>query len=433
MSRPPDPTEPSPGLGSEGFGYDQGELRCEQVRIAELAQRFGTPLYVYSRAALTHRLQALRTAFGAEAMICYAVKSNGNLSLLRLLHSLGAGFDIVSGGELLRLQAAGVPAAQVVFAGAGKQRWEIEAAVAAGIAMCNVESPHEIELLRRAAAALGRRVPVALRINPDIEAGSHRYISTGRAETKFGVGLAAAKELVRAIRAAPQLELVGYHVHLGSQLASVEPYARAFDKVAGFLAADPSHAEGVRCYDLGGGFGVAYGEPSARLDVAALAAALLPRLQRLRLRAVLEPGRYLVADAGVLVTTVLGEKTTGRKRFVLVDAAMNDLLRPALYQARHPIAPVRAPERPPDPLPGDVVGPVCETSDFLGLGLRLPALQPGELLAVFAAGAYGASMASNYNSRCRPAEVLVDRDRARLIRRRESFDELWTPEKECLE
>ncbi|MCR9248453.1 MAG: diaminopimelate decarboxylase [bacterium] len=425
-------TTPCPESGSTAFhrghpgAVGAGEVWCEGVRLTELVDRFGTPLYVYSGAAIDDRAARLRAAFGEDAVICYAVKANSNLSLLRRLAAQGLGFDLVSGGEIERLAAANLSAAQGVFAGVGKEPWEIEAAVAAGILFFNVESEHELPLLAAAARATGRTIPVALRLNPNVAAGTHAYITTGKSENKFGIALARAAEVVRAIVDEPGLELRGYHVHLGSQLRSVQPYVDALDRVAAFADADPRHRDGVTHYDLGGGFGISYGE-GLELDVAAVAEQLLPRLEDRGWTPVLEPGRYLVGDAGVLVTRVLGGKQQGGTEFVLVDAAMNDLLRPALYQADHPIAPV-APARAGPSRRVDVVGPVCETGDFLARGRELPPLAAGDLLAVFGAGAYGASMASNYNSRRRPAEVLVDGGTARLIRRRESFTQLFQNE-----
>lgn len=416
---------PCPVAGTPWFHRRGGELWCEDVPIGRLARRFGTPLYVYSGAAIDQRLAAVRGAFGPEAHVCYAVKANGNLALLRRVHRGGAGFDLVSGGELRRLQAAGVPATGAVLAGVGKEPWELAEAVAAGILMINVESPHELPLLAAAAAAARTRVRVALRLNPDVDAGTHDYISTARKDNKFGIALADAAAVVAAIRREGALQLAGYHVHLGSQLRSVEPYSAALARVVAFADADPAHRDGITHYDLGGGFGIAYGHGEA-LDVGAVAAALRPTLVQRGWTAITEPGRYLVGDAGALITTVLGEKRQGGTDFVLVDAAMNDLLRPALYQAEHPIVAVA--ERPGEPRPVDVVGPVCETGDFLARSRMMPPCRRGDLLAVLAAGAYGASMASNYNTRRRPAEVLVDGNTAALVRRRETFEQLFANE-----
>ncbi|HLU40309.1 MAG TPA: diaminopimelate decarboxylase [Planctomycetota bacterium] len=424
--------DPYPPLaGTEAFHAQRGELHCEGVRVADLADRFGTPLFVYSGATIAARCARVRTSFGATAHVCYAVKANGNLHLLRRFADLGVGFDLVSRGELRRLLAAGVSPAGAVMAGVAKDDADVAEALAAGILLFNVESPHEVELLAREGARAGRRVPVALRVNPDVDAGTHAHISTARKENKFGVALSALPALVAAVRASPHLDLAGYHVHLGSQVRRAEPYLTAFERIADFLAADPAHRDGVRFYDLGGGFAVGYGDAQGQFDVDALAARLLPQLAARGLTPIVEPGRYLIADAGILVTRVLGTKAGSERDFVLVDAAMNDLIRPALYDAFHPIAAVSNPDRPAAARPCDVVGPVCESGDFLGRARALPALARGDLLAVFSAGAYGMAMASNYNSRRRPAEVLVDGNEARLIRRRERFEELWAAEVDC--
>lgn len=419
-------SEPCPGSGTPAFAYRSGALHCEDVPLAELVARFGSPLYVYSAATMRERATRVRAAFGADAHICYAVKANSNLNVLRLLHEEGCGFDLVSGGELERLRVAGLPTDQAVFAGVAKQAWEIEAAVAAGLLFFNVESPTELPLLAAAGEAAGKPVAVALRLNPNVEANTHKYISTGKDENKFGVAIDRAAEVVARIVADPWLSLVGYHVHLGSQLKTVDPYVEALERVMAFVDGDPDRGDGVRYYDLGGGFGISYGTGDV-LDVAAVAEALLPRLQQRGWRPVVEPGRFLVGDAGALVTSVIGEKSQGRSDFLLVDAAMNDLMRPALYQAEHPIVPVTQ-SSSAETRTADVVGPVCETGDFLGQKRALPRCERGDLLAVLAAGAYGASMASNYNSRRRPAEVIVDGDQFRLVRRRESFAQLFQDE-----
>ena len=416
---------PCPGAGTAHFHYRNGELHCEAAALAPLAERYGTPLYVYSSAAMRERYAAVRAAFGEPARICYAVKANGNRAILRLFDSLGAGFDLVSGGELLRLQAAGIDATRAVFAGVAKEPWEIEAGVRAAVAAFHVESAHELPLLAAAGRAAGVRVPVSLRLNPELELDTHAYIATARADSKFGVTLDQAAAVVARIAQEPQLRLCGYHVHLGSQLRTVEPWLQAFDRVAAFLDAAPGHAAGAQHYDLGGGFGIAYGR-GREFDVAALAAALLPRLRARGLVPVVEPGRFLVGDAGVLLATVLGEKRAGRTRFLLVDAAMNDLLRPALYGAEHPVAPLQ--QHGGGLAPVDLVGPVCESGDFLARGCMLPELRAGDRLAVLGAGAYGAAMASNYNSRRRPAEVMVAGGAAQLIRRREAWSRLWEDE-----
>ena len=425
MAAPADDRVPCPMAGSADFHYRRGELFCESVSLRELARAHGTPLYVYSAACIRDRYQAVRAAFGDAAQICYAVKANSNLSILQLLASLGAGFDLVSGGELQRLLAAGIDPRRAVFAGAAKAKWEIELGVKEQVRAFQVESPHELPLLAAAGRAHGRRVPIEVRLNPAIAVDTHAYIATARQDSMFGIDLDRAGALVAQIAGDPDLELVGYHVHLGSQLRAVEPYVQAFAAVAAFLRGAPARRLGVKHYDLGGGFGISYGKGEA-FPLAELAAALLPQLSAHGLRPMLEPGRYLVGDAGVLVTEVLGHKQSGSTSFVLVDAAMNDLLRPALYSAEHPIVPVADRGRASSTV--DVVGPVCESGDFLARARSLPSVESGELLAVLATGAYGISMASCYNTRRRPAEVLVDGASHRVIRRRESFAALWRDE-----
>lgn len=413
--------------GCSQYRWRQGELHCEDLPLSRLVEEYGSPLYVYSRAAMVERFALLRRAFGPDARIAYAIKSNSNLSLLRLFDQIGAGFDLVSLGELRRLQAAGIDSRDLVFAGVAKQPGELQAALAAGLSFFNLESEYELELLEAAGAAAGMPVPVALRLNVDVDAQTHEYISTGRKQDKFGLDLATAHRAVLAIHAAEHLHLVGYHLHLGSQIRSARPFLDAFSKVEEFMAAAPEHRLGLRYYDLGGGFGISYGDGEGILDVVALAEQLLPRLAHHDLIPVLEPGRFLVGDAGVLLCRVLGSKPGADRGFLLVDAAMNDLLRPSHYGAEHPLAPVEGPDRPTAGKV-DVVGPICESGDFLALDRELPAMQSGEVLAIFSAGAYGSAMASTYNSRRRPAEVLIDGAEARLIRRRDDYSDLWAQE-----
>jgi diaminopimelate decarboxylase len=421
-------TDPALATTGSQFRYRNETLHCEGVEASALVEEFGTPLYVYSRAGMTERFGMLRAAFGDDAKICYAVKSNSNLSILKLFAELGAGFDLVSGGELRRLQAAGVSTDSAVFAGVAKADWEIEEALSAGIMVFNLESEHELPVL----ADLGRRaerdVRIAVRLNVDVDADTHDYISTGRRQDKFGLGLGRAAKVVEQIAATPGLQLSGYHVHLGSLLRRIDPYMEALDRVLEFMDGAQVRREGVQFYDCGGGYGVSYGDGEGILDVSALGAAMLPRLQERGLTPILEPGRFLVADAGILLTEVLGVKESFGARFVLVDAAMNDLLRPALYGATHPIATVREPGPDAEFVDCNIVGPVCESADFLAKNRPLPVVDRGDRLAVLATGAYGFSMASNYNTRRRPAEVLVDGERTTLIRRREDFADLWAQE-----
>jgi diaminopimelate decarboxylase len=407
------------------FAYADGTLHAEQVPLASIAARFGTPCYVYSRAAIEAAFRDYDDALaGLPHLVCYAAKANGNLAVLDILARLGCGFDIVSGGELARVIAAGGDPARTVFSGVGKTDAELQAALAAGILCFNVESEGELHRLARVAQAAGRRAPISLRVNPDVDARTHPYISTGLRENKFGVPIEAAESLYRAAATLPSLAPVGVDMHIGSQVTELAPFRDAAQRLLALvdrLAQDGIVLEHV---DLGGGLGVRYKDesPLALGDYAAMVAELMRgRPQRL----IVEPGRRLVAGAGVLLTRVIDLKRNGEHGFAIVDAAMNDLLRPALYDAWHAVDPV-AP-RSGAPARWDVVGPVCESADFLARGRDL-VLAPGDLLAVRTAGAYGMSMSSNYNARPRAAEVVVDGAHAHLARRREAVEDLWRGE-----
>ncbi len=405
-----------------GFFRDGGALACDGVSLEAAAAEHGTPLYVYSRAAIEAAYDAYARAFAAVPhRICYAVKANGNGAILKILAGLGAGADIVSGGELLAALRAGFPPERIVFAGVGKSEAELALGLEHAIGEWNAESEEEIARLAAAAAARGTRARVSLRVNPDIDARSHPYISTGLRENKFGVPIAEAPEILRRARARDGIEVTGVQSHIGSQIVDTAPLAGAARALAELSRRLLDDGFALRTLDIGGGLGVSYdgsGAPSA----SHLAEAVLPAIAGLPLTLVLEPGRSLVAAAGALLTRVLYVKPGQGKRFVVVDAGMNDLLRPALYQAFHRIEPVRTHGRAPELV--DVVGPVCETSDFLARGRELERVEPGDLLVVRDAGAYGFSMASNYNMRPRPAELLVEAGRARLVRRRETFEDL---------
>ncbi len=409
------------------FVRRDGELHAEGVPLGRIAEACGTPCYVYSRATLERHYRAFDEALAGRAhLVCYAVKANGNLAVLDVLARLGAGFDIVSGGELARVLAAGGDPARVVFSGVGKSEAELRQALAAGIRCFNVESLPELERLERVAAALGRRAPVAVRVNPDVDPGTHPYIATGLRESKFGLDPDSALAAYRRAAASPHLEVVGIDCHIGSQLTAVEPFVDAARRVLDLV--DRLAAEGIvlRHLDLGGGLGVRYRD-EAPPEPAELARALGAAVGDRPLELLLEPGRAIAANAGILLTRVEYLKEAGGHRFAIVDAGMNDLLRPALYQAWHAIEPVR--ERTDAPARAwDIVGPVCETGDFLGRGRRL-ALAPGDLLAVRSAGAYGFVMSSNYNARPRCAEVMVDGDRFHVVRARETLEDLWRGER----
>lgn len=399
-----------------------GTCKVGGVPAETLARRFGTPLYVYDADLLRARFAAFRRAFaGRDLLVCYALKANPLGAVARLLAREGAGCDVVSGGELARALAAGFPPARIVFSGVGKTGPEIAAGLRAGISAFNVESREELDLLEREARRRGRPGRFAVRVTPGIKAGGHAHIKTGSADTKFGVEPAEALELCRISRRSRFLTLVGLQSHLGSQILSTGPYRAALKGLLGLARTLEGEGARLESLDLGGGMGIGYdGGPG--FDPAVLAAALAPGLRGRRERLILEPGRWLVGPVGTLLTRVVRNKETSRRRFVVVDAGMNDLLRPALYAARHRVVPA-APRGGPL-APADVVGPVCETADFLARGARLPRLAAGDLLAVLDAGAYGSSMGSQYNSRPRPAEVLVSRGRATLARRRETAADL---------
>ena len=415
------------------FHYRDGHLYCEGVRADALASEFGTPLYVYSQTAITERYRAFDSAFAPlDRLIAFSVKANGNLSVLRHLASLGAGADIVSGGELHRSLLAGIPAHRIVFSGVGKTVTEMAQALDAGVYGFNVESEGELHTLSDVASLQGRRAPVAMRVNPDIEAATpHHYTRTGHMATKFGVPWADALRLFHVAARLPGIELVGVDVHIGSQILEAAPYLAAIERVLQLV--QQLRAEGIelRWIDVGGGFGVAYeeeGEPAP----ATFAEALVPALQASGLQVVFEPGRYIVGPAGILLTRVLYVKTMGRKTFVITDAGMNDLLRPSHYASYHRIDPVdQHPERGGTEV--DVVGPICESGDFLALDRVLALPEPGELLAIGTAGAYGFTMASTYNSRPRPAELIVAGNRILLARRRERNEDLIRGELESTE
>jgi diaminopimelate decarboxylase len=404
------------------------------VSLEGLARRYGTPLYVYSAGQMAARLGLFQSAFRAVPhLVCYAVKANSTLAILELFARRGAGFDVVSGGELERVLTVDRAAAErTVFSGIGKTAAEMDLALRAGILQFNVESEGELEVLAERAAKLRKRARIALRVNPDVFAETHPYISTGMREHKFGIDIGRARAVYR--KAGKYLEPSGVSVHIGSQIRSPEPFGAAAERVAKLVTELRRDGHAIRYVDAGGGLGIEYHADKAfdaEEKVRQYAAALIPAVQKLGgVTLLLEPGRFLVAQAGALLTRVLYVKKNGTKNFVIVDAAMNDLIRPALYQAYHEIVPVAA-RRGRKTIVADVVGPVCETGDFFARDRELAPVKPGELLAILDAGAYGMSLASNYNSRPRAAEVLVDGRRARLIRRRENLEDLLVQERDA--
>jgi diaminopimelate decarboxylase len=408
------------------FHYDLGDFACEQVLVESIATRFGTPVYAYSQAAILENFRRIEQGLShIPGLLCYSVKANSNLRILGLLRQAGAGFDIVSGGELARVLRVGAQADRIVFSGVGKTKAEIDAGLQAGILMFNVESAGELEVIEDRARHLGTRADIAVRINPDVKATTHPYISTGQSIHKFGVPKAEAAVLYRRAARSQHLQVRGVACHIGSQILEVEPFLQAVDELLD--VAQNLNVEGieVELLDMGGGFGIRYSDEQP-LDLDHLSQGVQARITRTPYRLILEPGRAIVGDAGALVTRVLYVKRSQRKNFIVVDAGMSDLVRPSLYGSYHEIVPVQP--RSGTTLRADVVGPLCETGDFLAEDREIPDVQSGELLAILTAGAYGYALASNYNTRPRPAEVLVHGDEVELIRRRESVEDLMAAE-----
>jgi diaminopimelate decarboxylase len=409
------------------FNYKGQELFAEDVSIVDLAKRLGTPLYIYSARTLRRHFRVMSDAFkGSDVLICFAMKALSNLSVLKLFGDMGAGFDIVSVGELMRCLRAGADTGKIVFSGVGKTDEEIEAALKARILMINVESRPELERVAAVARRMGVQAPVSLRVNPDLDPGTHPHISTGHRDSKFGIPLSQVDEYYAAARRLPNLELAGLSTHIGSQITETGPFSEAADKVAGIVKRLRESGIALKYLDLGGGLGIPYQEEPP--PPAQYASALMGPLRTLGLKIIIEPGRVLVGNAGILVTKVLYVKETDVKRFVVIDGAMNDLIRPVLYEAYHDIRPVV--KRPGSAIvTGDVVGPVCESGDFFARERDMPEVESGDLLAVMSAGAYGFVMSSNYNSRPRPAEVIVNGAEYSVVRERDNFEDLIRGEK----
>jgi diaminopimelate decarboxylase len=405
-----------------GFERRDGELACDGVKLAAIAHETGTPVYVYSRELIEENFRRFDKALApVPHLVCYAAKANSNLAILRCLASLGSGVDVVSGGELRASLESGFSADRIVFSGVGKTDTEIRAAVAAGVLAINAESERELEQVDAAAKDLGRPARVALRVNPDIDAKSHPYISTGLAHNKFGVSIGGAREIYRRSRTLSHLRLTGVQAHIGSQILEVEPLAQTAKELTALALRLVAEGFPLETIDIGGGIGVA-GSEKESLSPETYAAAVLPQFAGLSLRILIEPGRAIVARAGTLVTRVVGVKENGGKVFVVTDAGMNDLIRPPLYGALHPIEPVVS--RSAELITADVVGPICETSDFFALDREMSRPKEGDLLAIGDAGAYGFAMSSNYNFRPRAAEVLVGGGAWKVIRRRETYEDL---------
>jgi len=406
----------------ESFTYKKNRLHAEGVAVDELASRYGTPLYVYSRGHLRDQYRALTAALRpAKPLICFSVKTNTNAAVINTFAQLGSGADVVSGGELFRALRAGVPASKIAFAGVGKTREDIEYALKQNILFFTVESEPELERISECARRLRRTARVALRVNPDVDPKTHKYISTGKKENKFGLDLGRTEKAYTLAARLPGLEIAGLHMHIGSQILSSAPYAHALRKVEDLCLELKARYPSFNYIDIGGGLGISYRPDQKPLDPAHFAEIVLPVLRRLKLSVVLEPGRFLVGNAGILVTRVQYVKNGPSKKFVIVDAAMNDLIRPALYEAYHEVIAVK---KARGSFMADVVGPICESGDFLALDRQLPKVGEDDLLAVLSAGAYSFAMSSNYNSRGRAAEVMVSGRKHALIRARETWDDL---------
>ena len=404
------------------FNYQQDDLFCENLAIRDIAAQVGTPFYLYSAATLSRHFKAFDGAFSdVDHITCFATKSCSNIAILRLFAGLGGGADIVSGGELFRALKAGVDPKRIVYSGVGKTEQEIRFALTSGILMLNVESLQELHAIQSVAAALGVKAPVSFRVNPDVDPKTHAYISTGLAKNKFGIPIGQAEEAYRMAQQLDHIEVLGVSCHIGSQLTDVSPFVESLHKLKGFIARLNAQNIAIRYLDLGGGLGITYdAEQPPHPEV--YAAAIKQEMKELpNCTLILEPGRVIVGNAGMLVTKVLYTKAGGKK-FIIVDAAMNDLARPSLYDAYHAVLPVAKNDRKYEV--ADLVGPICESGDFLARGKEIPAAESGELLAVMSAGAYGFSMSSNYNSRPRVAEVLVSGNQFHIIRQRETYDDL---------
>ncbi|MEL6258196.1 MAG: diaminopimelate decarboxylase [Pseudomonadota bacterium] len=407
------------------FHYVNGRLHCEAVDLADIAEAVGTPTYVYSTATLTRHAKVIAQAFdGMDSLIAYSVKANGNLGVLSTLAAAGCGADVVSAGEMRRALRAGIPASKIVFSGVGKTRDEMEAALKAGIHQFNVESEAELHALSDAATQFGRVAPMALRVNPDVAAGGHPNISTGKAGDKFGVPWSEAEALYDTAARLPGVKPVGVDVHIGSQIGDLEPMRAAFEKTAGLLRSLRQRGLDISRLDLGGGLGIPYTDSDTPAPPADYAAMVREIVDDLPVQIILEPGRVIAGNAGVLLTRALYKKPAPERDFLIVDAGMNDLMRPALYGAHHEIRPWREPKKGTPLGAFDVVGPICESTDKFAAQRHLPEIREGDLLAIMSAGAYGASLSSQYNARPLPAETLVNHDRYAIVRKRPDFEEM---------
>lgn len=411
------------------FPYKDGHLHAENVALNTLAEQVGTPFYCYSANAMRAAYQRIVTALvDSKPMICYAMKANSNLSVLKVLAALGAGADVVSEGELRRALLAGIPANKIVFSGVAKTASEIRFALEAGIYCFNVESEPELRQISRVASELGKEAPISVRINPDVDAKTHAKISTGRSENKFGIPYKKARDVYREAAVLPGIKIRGVDMHIGSQITEMQPFADAFARLADLVRQLQSDGHEIAHVDLGGGLGISYGEGQPDPDIEEYASIVAKTIKPLGCKVIVEPGRYVTGNAGVLVTETIYLKEGEGKSFIITDAAMNDLIRPTLYDAWHDMVPVREPASNDTVIKGDVVGPVCETGDYFGQDRDFAGLKEGDLVAVKSAGAYGAVLSSTYNSRLLVPEVLVDGDQWHVIRPRKSYEDLFALE-----
>lgn len=406
------------------FKYRRNYLYCEDTRVRDLAERFGTPLYVYSYQTLIDHFVKLKDAFReVKPLICYSVKANSNLAILRALVDKGAGLDIVSGGELYRAVKAGCPAERIVYASVGKTEKEIEEAISKRILFFNAESLPELENINRISSSLGRITKAAIRINPDVEPKTHKFITTGKLTNKFGIDFDSAYKIFLIRNKFPSLNICGLHIHIGSQITGSAPYVAAIGKMVKFIQKLKKRGIGLEYLNIGGGLGIVYDKETPQ-TAQKFARSILPLLKETGLKIIMEPGRFIAGNAGILMTKILYVKSTPKKKFIIVDAGMNDLIRPALYGAYHNILPARIEKRGSRIEKVDIAGPICESADFFAKDRNLAKVKEGDYLAIMGAGAYGFSMSSNYNSRRRPEEVMVVKDKAFTIRKRDSYEDL---------
>jgi diaminopimelate decarboxylase len=404
------------------FNYKNGNLYAEDVDVSVIAKKYGTPVYVYSSRTIIEHLKKIQSAFSQfNTLVCYSVKANSNISILKLMAEQGAGFDIVSGGELFRVLKAGGEPKKIVYAGVGKTQKEIIYALKTGILMFNVESIEELHTINTIAKNLKTKADVALRINPDVDAHTHSHITTGKKENKFGIDIVLANTLFNAAKNYKHINIKGIDMHIGSQITTIQPYIEAIKKVKNFIFQFKNFLSNLEYFNLGGGMGIIYNEEKPA-TAAEFATEIAPYIKDLNLKLIIEPGRFIVGNGGILLTSITYNKKGIKKNFLIVDAGMNDLIRPALYGAYHSIIPVK--ETKTKEKIFDVVGPICESADFFGKDRHLPDLKPGDILAIRSTGAYGFVMSSNYNSRPRTAEVLVTGDKFKLIRKRETYEDL---------